>query len=472
VLAGVPWAPVTVGLITAAAFALRLSQLHQSLFGDEVLALHEISGHSLSSVLHVVRTGAESSPPLFFVLAWLSAKLGDPTVWIRLPSLVLGAATIPLLYLLALEAVGRAAGVIGAAILAGSPFATFYGVEARPYATLAFLTALSTLALLRAVRTGRGRWWALYAASAAGAAYTHYTAIFVLATQGAWSLWAVRGRWRTALAANAAAAALYAPWAGEVHGSGLGAYGLFEPLTAHNVFNDVLHPIAGYPYVSVHAIPTLGGLAVLGGVLTGGAVSLAWRWRRGERPTSAEPLLVALALATPVGLLLYSLLGTDIFSARSLQASVPAAVLVVGALVASIPIRLRPVAVLAGLAVLVAGTVRSIGPRYSRPAFRTVSQYIDRRGAPSDPVILYPSFLDFTSAVPAQFHRPHLVIHGIPKQWPATPTGQEAFVVVDDSMARALRIPTPHPPGFALIARRHWGGLVHFTLLTYRATGS
>ena len=224
--------PLLIGLLTVAAFLLRLSQMHQSLFGDETLALREIVGHTLLGTVRTVRSGVESTPPLFFVLAWISTKFGDPTVWIRLPSLILGTATIPIVYLLGRETVGRGAGLLGAAVIAASPFATYYGVEARPYATLAFFVALSTLALLLAVRTGRRRWWALYAVAAAAAAHTHYTAIFVLATQGAWSLWACRDRLREPLIANLLAALLYLPWLSQLHGSHLGVYALLEPLTA------------------------------------------------------------------------------------------------------------------------------------------------------------------------------------------------------------------------------------------------
>ena len=109
--------PRMVGTMTVAAFILYLSQVHQSLYADEVFTYREIAGHSLTSMIHTVGTGVEVSPPLYFVLAWFSAKLGDPTVCIRLPSLILGAATIPVIYLLGRDTIGRAAGAIGTAIL-------------------------------------------------------------------------------------------------------------------------------------------------------------------------------------------------------------------------------------------------------------------------------------------------------------------------------------------------------------------
>src|ERR1700759_3722294 len=192
-----------IAALTLATFLLRLSQMHQSLFGDEVWTYQDIPGRGLLGVIRNVHTGAENSPPLFFVLAWLSAKLGDPSIWIRVPSLVLGTLTIPLIYALGRETVGRVPGLVAAAVVGASPFSVYYGIEARPYATMAFFVALSTWALVRAVRSGAVGWWGLYAVAAAGAVSSHYTSVFVLAVQGAWGLWASRPRLRMPLAANA-----------------------------------------------------------------------------------------------------------------------------------------------------------------------------------------------------------------------------------------------------------------------------
>jgi hypothetical protein len=475
-VAGIPTAPLLVGLITLASFALRLSQIHQSLYGDEVLAYHEIAGHGLVEVVRTVRAGVESSPPLFFVLGWLSAKLGDPTVWIRLPSLILGTATVPVIYLIGRDSVGRRAGVIAAAIFAVSPFATYYGVEARPYATMAFFVALSLLGLLRAVSTGERRWWALYAVATAAAAYTHYTAVFVLGVQAAWSLWKCRTRLRRPLLANALAVLLYLPWLLQVHGSVLGLYGALEPLTAHNVLNDLPTIIPGYPYAALHTIPTIPGLvAILACALAGVVAIVVCRRAGGETAAAREGWLVLLALlaaAAPAGVLLYSLLGIDIWFARALYSSVPAAALMLGTLLAAIPGRLRAIAVAFVLAALVLGTIRSFGSAEARPPFRAAAQFLDRAATPRDPIFMYPSFLSLDQAIPAQLRRPHLVVQGVPARWPATLPGGEAFVVVDDAMATALRIPTPHPRGFALVSVRQYNGILRFTVLAYRAQPS
>ena len=56
---------------------------------------------------------------------------GDSTVLVRLPSLVLGTAAIPVVFLLGRRVAGTRVGLFAAAILALSPFAIFYSTEAR-----------------------------------------------------------------------------------------------------------------------------------------------------------------------------------------------------------------------------------------------------------------------------------------------------------------------------------------------------
>lgn len=472
-LAGAEYMPLVVGALTLAVFLLRLSQMHQSLFGDEVWTYQDISGHSLGTVLRTVHTGAENSPPLFFVLAWLSAKLGDPTIWIRLPSLLLGTATIPLIYVLGRETVGRLPGVIGAAIVAASPFSLYYGIEARPYATMAFFVTLSTFALLRAVRTGSRSWWLLYAIAAAGAAYTHYTSIFVLAVQALWSLWACRERIREPLIANAFVLLLYLPWLGHIRGKSLAVIAALEPLTFHNVLIDLARPIPGYPYASLRTIPTILGLGVIAACVGIGLVTILRRtnvrsWGR-ELPPHL-PLLVALTVATPIGLLLYSLLATDLWLARGLYASVPAAALILGAVLAAPPLRVRAVLVAAVLATLLFGSIRAISPAYARPPFRSVAQYLDRVATPRDPIIMYASLFDI--AIPEMFHRPHTLENASARVWQSLGGHSTVYVVVEDGIARAFKLGPPHLRGFGLVARKHWGGLTPVTLLTYRALGS
>jgi Dolichyl-phosphate-mannose-protein mannosyltransferase len=470
-----PAETIFVAILTVAVFAFRFTQLHQSLYGDEVWTYQDIVGRSLGSVLRTVHTGAENSPPLFFVLAWFSAKLGDPTVLIRLPSLILGTATIPLIYALGRETVGRIAGMIGAAVVAVSPFTVYYGIEGRPYATMAFFVALSTFALVKSVRSGSRWWWTLYALATAAAAYTHYTSIFVLAAQAAWSLWQCRDRLRQPLMANAVVALLYAPWVTHIRGKSLAVIALFEPLNVHNVVTNVLLTIPGYPYTGLRTIPTFPGLIVIGVCAMLGLVALVGRRRRSSvgvpksEPSPHLGLIVGLALATPVGLLLYSLIASDLWTPRGLYASVPATALLLGALLAALPRSPRAVAVIAVLATLVFGSIRAISPPYARPPFRAIAAYLDRVAGPRDPIIMYPSFR--TPAIRAQFHKPHPIISMSSNAWTSVPLGATAYVVIDNTPPVPYQIQAPNPRGFALVARRQYTGLASTELLTLRAPG-
>lgn len=88
--------PATLAILalTAVALALRIAVVDQSLTGDELLTLPIVSRPAPWDV--VTATQDTVNPPLFFLLAWATAKLGDPTVWIRMPSVIAGAATVPL----------------------------------------------------------------------------------------------------------------------------------------------------------------------------------------------------------------------------------------------------------------------------------------------------------------------------------------------------------------------------------------
>jgi Dolichyl-phosphate-mannose-protein mannosyltransferase len=74
------------------------------------------------------------------VLSWIVAQVGDAPELVRVPSLVAGVATVPLVYLLGVRTVDRVAGVVAATWLALSPFQIFDGTESRSYA---LVTALS-----------------------------------------------------------------------------------------------------------------------------------------------------------------------------------------------------------------------------------------------------------------------------------------------------------------------------------------
>src|SRR3954470_16224835 len=103
--------PILVAL-TLLGVILRTVVGPQDLFGDELSTHWIIAGHNLGGVISTVHTDAEITPPLYFSLAWLSTRIAFTPELLRAPSLVAGAATIPLVYLIGVRTVGRRAALV------------------------------------------------------------------------------------------------------------------------------------------------------------------------------------------------------------------------------------------------------------------------------------------------------------------------------------------------------------------------
>jgi 4-amino-4-deoxy-L-arabinose transferase-like glycosyltransferase len=382
--------PAAVAACTLAGFLLRLRGLDQSLWTDEFLTLGNVDG-SISDVFHRLvsnrGTNSENNPPLYFVLAWASHQLGDSPSLIRLPSLVFGTATIPLAYLLGARTVGRAPGAIAAAFVAFSPFAVYYSDEGRAYATLAFLTTLSTLVLLHALeRDGLG-WWAAYALSVCAVVYTHNTGLFVLAAQAVWALWTHRERWRGVVGANVAAAIGFAPWIPHVHGRSLWVFDVQADNLHLRTVQSGLR-LLGIPFVPVGEVPGAVALGLLALAVVLGVVGLARSgWGRDPSPLL---LIALLAIATPLGLLAYRLLAHHnllVFS-RNLSASFVPAFLILGWLLTrprEPAVRAATLAV-AGVALALIA-VKNLDDRFERPPVNTVAHFLDARMTGRDTIL-------------------------------------------------------------------------------------
>ena len=325
--------------------AMRLFIARQDLFGDELATYWVVSTRGLKGVVETVATTAEITPPFSFVLTWLTTRIGLSPEMVRLSALVAGIASIPLVYAVGVRTVGRGAAFLAATLTTLSPFMIFYSTEARGYGVLMALLLLSTLALLMAIDEGRGRWWVAYGAFVCLAAYTHYTAIFVLAAQLGWAFWEHRRARRPLVLATAAAVLLYLPWLPSVKGDldspTTKILSAFTPLSVEGTRLTLGHWSLGYPFAGpergINDLPGALALWLLAACLCVGAYGIfTMRSRLGEWFADHEGrvgLVVLLALATPVGTFLQSVVGTNVFSTRSLAPSWPYLALAVAALV-------------------------------------------------------------------------------------------------------------------------------------------
>jgi mannosyltransferase len=202
-----PDAVVLVGL-TALGALLRFSTLGvQSLDRDEAITAGHVLHPSLLDTLRGVL--GETSPPLFYVLDWVSFTVfGSGEASLRLVSAIAGAATVPVAYELGRTIVSRRVGLILGALVAVNPLLLWFSQEARPYGLLILFAALSFLFFAKALDTPSRRnlgWWALTSALAFAC---HYFALFLIAVEAAVLLVGTKDRAATWRAVGATAVAV------------------------------------------------------------------------------------------------------------------------------------------------------------------------------------------------------------------------------------------------------------------------
>jgi 4-amino-4-deoxy-L-arabinose transferase-like glycosyltransferase len=391
--------------LTLGGLAIRAVIAHQSIFADELSTYWISATHSLGGVVSLMYgtphiPHAEITPPLYFLAAWVTTQFGHSVELLRLPSLIAGTLTIPLVYLLARRMAGRWAALLAAALTTLSPFMIYYSAEARAYGVMMALTIGSTLSMLLAVDTGRMRWWVSYAICSCAAIYTHYTCAFVLAVQFLWLVWIHPEARRPALLANLGAVAGLAPWVPglvqDLTSPTVNILSALSPFNLTEVRTILAHWSVGYPYTNAGSVTDLPGTAALillavSAVLVaaGLAPQLAGARVRQRIAAFDRRLLLAilLALAVPVGEAIVSATGNHIFGVRNLAASWPF-LAVSGAALAARAGRIAGVAAAAcAIAAFAIGAGTMFSSRFSRPNYQAAADYVAAHARPGDVVL-------------------------------------------------------------------------------------
>ncbi|MEA2430106.1 MAG: mannosyltransferase [Thermoleophilaceae bacterium] len=306
--------------LVGVAAVLRFGTLGQKgLWGDEISTAWLVQG-SYPDLLHSVAR-LESTPPLYYSLAWVWAKLfGTGAFALRSLPALLGVATVPITYFAARRLVSRQTAVMAAGLIAVNPLLVWYSQEARSYALLVFLSALGLWCFARALDDpGAGRLLAWAVVSGAALA-THYFAVFLVLPE-AFVLMRESRRRRAvapALAIVCLAGGALLPLA--LHQRSFG----HADWIAHNALIGRVAALPGVFAAGFDAPST--AYIVAGGLLALGAAYIATT-RGAESDRRGGTRLAGLgltALAVPVVL---AVLGADYFSPRnSLAAIVPLAI--------------------------------------------------------------------------------------------------------------------------------------------------
>ena len=185
---------------------LRFATLDlQSYSHEEAVTAARVLHPGLFDTLSTI-PDSESTPPLYYVVAWLwSVPLGTGEIALRSLSALAGTATIPVAFLIGRELASRRVGLVAAGLVAASPMLVSYSQLARSYSLLVLLSGLSFLLMVRALRDDN-RALVGWAAASALALATHYFAAFLIAPEAALVLYRLRSG-SALLAAGAVAAA-------------------------------------------------------------------------------------------------------------------------------------------------------------------------------------------------------------------------------------------------------------------------
>ena len=182
---------------------------------DEALAV-TIARRPLGDLLETVQL-VRGGAPLHFLLAKLVAELGGGLAATRAVSVAFALVAVVGVGLLARALTSELEGALCAWVIALSPVALYYGQFARMYSMFLAFSVLALWALVRALETGRPRWWWLTAALLALDVYTHpyglLVAVIAALSAGAALARRPRREWRAPLLAAGASLAAVLPLA-------------------------------------------------------------------------------------------------------------------------------------------------------------------------------------------------------------------------------------------------------------------
>jgi len=476
-------AAITLVVLAAGGFWLSRSG-SSSLFTDE--ALTWVEAHSGLATLATVVRRQEINPLAYpvFLHGWLKVAPSSSEWWLRLPSVIAGILLLAAIAWVTSLVADRRAALIAVVLGAVSPFLFDFVQEVRAYAFMMLAVTVSVAAALQAERSGgwQRRWLVVSIVAGALAQAVHYTAWLVLAPLGVYLLarsGLSRRATRTWCVIVALAGLVWAPLL------------VAQMRSGHNGWLKGFANLSGGHFGDVFGAPFSGRIfqpgwrSLLGAAIVLAAVLVCLVVRRGTVAVANRtadggkvPLLVALALTSPVALALATLSGHPALLIRYAAVAVPFMIAVMAiALMAAPP---WSVAAIVGVLVLAVANVRAADqPSGHYRDYRGALTYLRARYRPGDLVVGLGTRLlafDFDYYIPRLL--PHARVVVLPPAPPAkvraTPPVQAALRArqtiwfVNSNFPRP---PSPRPAGYTVTAKRTYVavGVLEVTRLQPRA---
>jgi hypothetical protein len=382
-------------VILCGAILIRLIGLDKGMWLEESLSINTVSG---DYQLRDLRT-----PPLYFVLLWVWARISMNEQFLRLLSVAFGVGTVIVL-MLWLKRYSALASLIGGLLCATMPIMLRYSQEIRAYPLLLFATALAFF-FASGISAGSEKLSSYLglAISLGIAVSTHMVGVMLITTIGLFIVVSVgdyrRIQWRKLLVSLALPSIIFAflfffflrrvpdqsSWWMPPFSLDLAA------TTAKLVFG------VSALFTPVRWLENYAALAVLSdrlikAVLVGCFLTLGLlgNWRR------TWPLLAA-ALAFWLQLALYSIFLLPIFWYRTVLPGLVPLIGFVSLQAATIRVRLIKRGTMAGLGLVILCFFISwvaVEARTPYEQWKQASQFLESQRQPSDLVIFYPSYVE------------------------------------------------------------------------------
>lgn len=409
---------VVLGALVVGALALRLIQLDwQPLWWDEGYSVF-FASRDFATML--ARTAVDIHPPLYYALLqeW-SALFGTDSFALRLLSVVIGVAAVPLLYFVARQLFNARVAVVSAFLLSIAPLHIYYSQELRMYGLVTLLSLISVALQLHILTSDNRRQQIArvgYVLVTALALYTQYFAAFLIAAEIAVILYLkYRARWTIDLGSWVlnwvGVSVLYLPWviyAGPklflyvTDKVGIEQYSRLDPATylgQHFVAFSTGH-VTAWTWIAWGAVPVL-ALALVG--------FLASRKYQADQENSQFAIrhwLSALYLLIPLGLgFLVNLVYTfhPVRYERLLLFALPFLWIYVACGIVALGERERALGIVAGALVIGICALSLVDfytvPRYPDDDYRPLIQEMENLAAEDDLVYaIYPWQIGYLTA--------------------------------------------------------------------------
>jgi hypothetical protein len=387
------WAEALVAAaLVACTVGARAPLLDYAFWQDEIATARVIQQPTARAVKAQIVL-RESTPPAYYVTAWVAARLGEhfrpeptPGKWLRLLSLVFAVGTTLVTFGLALRLLPLWAAALSGLLVSLSSELVFQGAQLRAYSMLAFASVAFALVLLRAVERPRTLRLAAVAAVVCVGSLTHYFFLLTVAAGVTWIASCARARAAALSLYGAVAVGLLGlvawlpSWLNQYR---RGGYSTNLPITPHRFAEVVGTLFSAQPLVTDAGTAGRGAIVAL---VLGSSAALLLHPREGR----LFALLVLVPLAATAAV---AAAGPLVLNTRNLVSVAPFAAIAIAWACTAVPWRPAGWVAATCIAALIAGSYGATESMTRRLPYETVARQLTSQGLTrGEPIVWFGSW--------------------------------------------------------------------------------